>query len=223
MKLIHPYPATKSEKAVTFGGNQRASADPVMRRCGCGVVAVADLLLYLHRWHEECYLPPFRSVPMDLPLEQELYDRLLFRLRQRYFPIVYPFGTSGIALAAGLNRFFKRCGVPYRARWGVTNALFWETMESMLEKDLPVILSVGMNFPRIWKKETLNFYRICNEQAAPSHHVRAHFVVVTGMDKEWLQISTWGSQRYIRREEYDRFRRQHSGSLLSNLLLLQKI
>lgn len=223
MKLMHPYPATEGVRGVSFGGNQRASADPVMRRCGCGVVAATDLLLYLHRWHAEGYMPPFRSVPMDLPLKLEQYDRLLARMRQKYFPIVYPFGTNGIALAVGLNRFFRRCGVPYRARWGVPASKFWETMEQMLAEDLPVILSVGMNFPKVWEKETLNFYRICGENVPASNKVRAHFVVVTGMDEEWLQISTWGAVRYIRRSEYESFMKQQSGSILSNLLLLRKI
>ena len=223
MKLIHSYPAVAGERGVSFGGDQRASADPVMRRCGCGVVAVTDLLLYLHHWHGNCTLPPFRSVPRGQPLEQGQYDRILSRMRQKYIPLVHPFGTNGFALAAGLNRFFQRCGVPYRTRWGVPSALFWETMEQMLAQDLPVILSVGMNFPRVWEQEKLNFYRVNGENPAVSNRVRAHFVVVTGMEREWLQISTWGQLRYIRRTEYDDFRRQHSGTLLSNLLYLRRI
>lgn len=223
MKLMHSYPAVAGGRGISFGGDQRESSDSVMRRCGCGVVAVTDLLLYLHRWHDDCFLPPLRSVPADRPLKQEQYDRLLGRMRLKYIPLVHPFGTNGFALATGLNRFFKRYGVPYRARWGVPSALFWETMEQMLREEIPVILSVGMNFPKIWEKEKLNFYRVCSERPTVSNRVRAHFVVVTGLDKEWMQISTWGQLRYIRRTEYDNFRRYHSGTLLSNLLYVRKI
>lgn len=223
MKLMHSYPAVAGTGGGSFGGNQRASSDPVMQRCGCGVVAAADLLLYLHFWHEDCYFSPLRSVRAEQPLRQEQYDKLLARLRQKYIPLVHPFGTNGFTLAAGLNRFFKRCAVPCRACWGVPSALFWETMEQMLEEDIPVILSVGMNFPKVWEKKTLNFYHASGEMPTVSNRVRAHFVVVTGLDKEWMEISTWGKLRYIRRTEYETFRRQHSGTLLSNLLYVRKI
>ena len=223
MELMHSYPAVETAGGVSFGGDQRVSADSVMRRCGCGVVAAADLLLYLHRWHGDCYLPPLRSVPVESALKQEQYEKILFRLRQKYIPIVYPFGTNGFALAAGINRFFKRCDVPIRARWGVPSALFWDTMEQMLSEDLPVILSVGMNFPKVWEEEKLNFYRDSGECPVITNRVRAHFVVVTGLDGEWMQVSTWGQRRYIRRSEYDEFRRQHSGTLLSNLMYLRRI
>ena len=109
-----------------------------------------------------------------------------------------------------------------RAEAGDEAALLFETHQ-MLAEDLPVILSVGMNFPKVWEKETLNFYRICGENVPASNKVRAHFVVVTGMDEEWLQISTWGVVRYIRRTEYEDFMKRQSGSVLSNLLLLRKI
>ncbi len=223
MKLMHLYPAVTGVHSGRFGGDQRASCDTVIQRCGCGVVAATDLLLYLHRWHEDCYMPPLRSVPLDLSLEQEQYDRLLVRMRRKYVPLVYPFGTNGFALAAGLNRCFKRWEVPCRVRWGVPSALFWETMEHMLREDIPVILSVGMNFPKVWEKDKLNFYRVCGENPTVSNQVRAHFVVVTGLDEGWMQISTWGQARYIRRAEYDEFRRNHSGTLLSNLLYVRKI
>ena len=223
MKLMHAYPAVSGVHGMSFGGNQNASGDPAMRRCGCGVVAVADLLLYLHLRHEDCCLPPLRSVPLDQPLTQEQYDKLLLRVRQKYIPIIYPFGTNGFALAAGVNRLLRRYGAPYRARWGVPKALFWETMEQMLREDIPVVLSVGMNFPRVWELEKLNLYRVSGEAPAVSSRVRAHFVVVTGLDEEWMEISTWGKLRYIRRSEYDKFRQQHSGTLLSNLLYVRKI
>ena len=223
MKLMHAYPAVAGVHGVSFGGDQNASRDSTVRRCGCGVVAVTDLLLYLHLRHEDCRLPPLRSVPLDRPLTQEQYDKLLSRMRQKYIPIVYPFGTNGFALAAGLNRFWRRYGAPYRARWGVPKALFWETMEQMLGEDIPVILSVGMNFPRVWEQKKLNFYRVSGETSAVSNRVRAHFVVVTGLDEEWMEISTWGKLRNIRRSEYDEFREQHSGTLLSNLLYVHKI
>ena len=223
MKLMHTYPAVMRNGAVSFGGDQRAGNDPVIRRCGCGVVAVTDLLLYLHRWHDDCFIPPLRNLPQDVVLEQEQYERILFHVRQKYIPLVHPFGTNGFALAAGINRFFKRHGVPCKASWGVPRALFWETMEQMLSEDIPVILSVGMNFPKVWERERLNFYRGNEENPVVSNRVRAHFVVVTGLDKEWMQISTWGKLRYIRRAEYETFRRHCSGTLLSNLLYVRKI
>ena len=45
MKLMHAYPAVLGVHGMSFGGNQNASGDPAMRRCGCGVVAVPQRVM----------------------------------------------------------------------------------------------------------------------------------------------------------------------------------
>lgn len=218
MELRNTYPGVALPTGVSFGGNQKCSLDAVMRRCGCGVVAAADLLLYLHRWHDDCTIPPLGSMGEDCCLTQSDYEKLTCRLREKYFPLIDPLGVNGLTLMLGLNRLFRRWSVPYRARWGVPWAVFWETMEEMLRQDLPVILAVGPNFPELWKKEKLCM--VC-EGKAETTAVRAHYVVVTAMNEKSLTVSSWGKRFEIDRLAYSRYVRQYSSPLVSNLLWLR--
>lgn len=215
MELRNPYPAID---AGSFGGDQRRSADPVMRRCGCGVIAATDLLLYLGRYHPGCALPSLTALG-DEALTQERYDALTRRLRRRYFPLLYPVGIHGPTLALGLNRLFRQNGIPYTAHWGVPKAVLFETMEEMLRQDLPVIFSVGPNFPQVWKQERL-FMR--QTDSGGKAGVRAHYMVVTAMDEKTLTVSSWGRQYIISRSDYLRYIRCSSSALVSNLLWLRK-
>ena len=56
----------------------------------------------------------------------------------------------------------------------------------------------------------------------PSSSAIAHYVTATGCDGDWLRISSWGSEYYIKRSEYDDYVRRHSASLVSNILMLRK-
>lgn len=218
MELRNPYPTVEAGGTRSFGGDQRQSRDRVMRRCGCGVIAAADLLLYLSRFHPDCAIP-LPDTAGEEPLTQERYDALTQWLRRRYFPLLYPVGIHGPTLALGLNRLFRQNGIPYTARWGVPRAVLFETMDEMLRQDLPVIFSVGPNFPRVWKRERLAMRRTDTGGEAG---VRAHYMVVTAMDEKSLTVSSWGRQYTISRAAYLRYIRCSSSALVSNLLWLRK-
>lgn len=217
MELQHPYVGVMTAHGLTFGGDQRQSRDAVLRRCGCGVVAAADLLRYLGRFHPDCRVTVLDAVQED-EWTQEQYDALLRRLRLRYFPLFYPTGLNGLALALGLNRLFRRLHMPYTARWGVPRAVLFEVMDEMLRQDLPVILSVGPNFPRVWRRDRLPMQR---EGCAGKTSVRAHYMTVTALDETSITVSSWGQKYRIRRSDYSRYVRRSSSPLVSNLLWLR--
>ena len=52
---------------------------------------------------------------------------------------------------------------------------------------------------------------------------KAHFVTITGMDEEWLRISSWGKEYFINRREYDDYVKTHSTWLVSNIGLVRRI
>lgn len=216
MELQHPYVSVMTARGATFGGDQRQSRDAVLRRCGCGVVAAADLLRYLDRFHPDCRVPALDALRGE-EWTQEQYEALLQRLRRRYFPLLYPTGLNGLTLALGLNRLFRR-HMPYTARWGVPRAVLFEVMEEMLRQDLPVILSVGPNFPRVWRRERLLMQ---GEGCAGMTGVRAHYMTVTALDETTITVSSWGRKYRIRRSDYSRYVRCCSSPLVSNLLWLR--
>ena len=48
-RLRHSIPAVDSNGLLTYGGSQLLSDSAVIKKCGCGVVAAADLFIYAHR------------------------------------------------------------------------------------------------------------------------------------------------------------------------------
>ena len=205
--LTKPYPSVQLNSRASFGGSQQSLDTKTLRRCGCGLVAVLDLLLYLSRTPAE-----------PMPLEQ--YRQMAHRLRRR-FPLVYPFGTSGPVMALCLGLLLRRLGLPLRARWGVKWPQLWEKMAEMLEADLPVILAVGQNFPLPWGNHKLAFYRLGEDgQYRFAGRTKAHFVTVTGLGPQWMEVSSWGERYYLSRTEYEAYTRRHSCRWFSNILYL---
>ena len=212
--LNHPYPQVRLDTACSYGGNQMLARGATMKECGCGVVAALDLLLYLKSHNSDSH-----SLPSPLSLQE--YNEALEKLSRRYFPLIPHFGINGLFLAAGINRLMRAEGLPYRAKWMASGSKIWARVENMLLRDLPVILSVGPNFPAVWQKNSLNFYRkLPNGSYCRATAAQAHYVTATGLDAGWLRISSWGKEYYINRSEYDQYVRRHSNYLFSNLVYL---
>ena len=155
-------------------------------------------------------------------LEREKYEELLQMLRRRYFLLFYPVGMNGIALAMGLNQAFRKNGLALSARWDMSERLLWSRIEEMLARDLPVILSIGPNFPRLWKRGKEALYRLDNGDMRRATETRAHYVTVTGMDDNWLRISSWGREYYLSRREYENYRSVFSSALVSNIVYIRR-
>ena len=52
--LRYPYFSIKVQNEQSFGGSQTWSASRIMRKYGCGVVGMADVLLYLGLHQTSC-------------------------------------------------------------------------------------------------------------------------------------------------------------------------
>ena len=205
IELKRPYPAIRTGASLSCGGSQSWFPEENFRRCGCGVVACADALLYLTGRTE---------------LTREEYFAHVAALR-RYFPLIPRRGIDGVRLAVGFNLCAKRCGVDVRAGWSASGAKFWNRLETQLKNDLPAIISIGPNFPHVWGDERLPLYRKTAEGYAEAGRTKGHFLTVIALDDEWLEVSSWGQRLYLERSSYaDYMRRQ--GALLTNLLFLER-
>ena len=222
LSLKNPYPAVEKGSGATYGGNQGSSASRAVRRCGCGLVSCLDLLLYISAGHTGWHVRILDQIQDQRPVPPAAYDALLQQLCRRYFPIFPPIGMNALVMAAGLNRIFRAEHIPLRARWSVPKEQFWPSIEAMLAADLPVILAIGPNFPFLWQKNKCGLYCETPENGMRrACATKAHYVNITGMNDEWMRVSSWGRMYYIRREEYADYVQQHSNYLLSNLLLLR--
>ena len=217
-RLKHPYISVVKDNVRSYGGSQNWSARWDLRRCGCGAVAMTDLILYLKR-HHSCDGP---DLPDPVPLED--YDRLCSSLQLKYLPMLPPVGITGLSLAAGLDLYFRIHKIPLRAVWGVRSKKIRTAMADLLDRDLPVIFSVGQNIPRVWENHRLNLHvRRSDGVYTAVNRVKAHYMTVTAMDDTWLTVSSWGRQYYIHRGEYEEYGKKHSIALVNNLVWIKSI
>lgn len=204
-ELTRPYPGVQTGAALSCGGDQNWFPDQNFRDCGCGIVACADTLLYLRG---------------ETGLAQEKYIRYVNSLRH-FFPLIPHHGIDGLRLALGLNACLRRDGLRLRAHWCASGARFWDRLARQLADDLPAIIAIGPNFPRFWGTERLPLYQKTEEGYVESNRTSAHFLTVTGLDDEWMRVSSWGRELYIERAAYERYMRRQ-GALFTNLLHLEK-
>ena len=89
--LQHRYPSADWEPGGSYGGNQTRSAKPRIRRCGCGAIAMTDLLLYVTRhrgWHAPALV---QEAAACSTVPAAVYDRCCRRLQRTYLPMLPDF------------------------------------------------------------------------------------------------------------------------------------
>lgn len=203
-ELKTPYLKIETKEAIAYGGNQSWFPYKFLKKTGCGVIGAADTLLHLNGKEH---------------LTEAEYMDFAKMLWRKFLPVIPGFGMNGLTLMIGINRYFQKNEMPYRARWRISGRKLFSRIDRMLADDIPVILAVGPNFPFVWKKEKLTFYtKINDEKYIPAVKTKAHFVTVTGRDGAWLQISSWGKKYYIDIREYRKYVKQYSSFLVSNML-----
>ena len=205
-ELTRPWPAIRTGETLSYGGSQNWFPNENFQRCGCGIVAAADTLLYLSGQTE---------------LTHEEYMAHVNALR-KYFPLIPRRGIDGVRLAIGLNACFRARGLRVRAGWSASGVKFWGRLERQLSNDLPAIVAIGPNFPKVWGAERLPLYRRTAEGGyAEAECTKGHFLTVTGLDADWMRVSSWGREFYIARSTYDGYMRRQ-GALFTNLLSLER-
>lgn len=220
--MLEEYTRVCRDNLLSYGGNQLWSDSSSIRKCGCGPVAALDLTLYLSRRRSiiNIYSEDLDDGVIPLPS----YNKLLRRVCGKYFPIVPPFGINGVALAFGLNRLLRDADLPYRANWCFSGKRILERIVEMLKKNIPVILAIGQNFPKVWKNTRLDLYgRTVDGSYKKTGATKAHYVSITGIDGEWLRISSWGKVYYVNFLEFKRYASESSLHAVCNIVYISEI
>ncbi len=205
-----------------YGGDQGSLGSKAMTRCGCGLIAALNMLLYLHINYCE-YRTDFFGDKSDPELSMEEFVRFSFLLRKKFIPLFYPFGLNGLTLSWCINRYFRKYRLSLRCRWAVRKKRRFEAAEEMLFTDIPVILSIGPNFPFLPGRKELALYRdLGTSHLVRSASVNAHYVTITAMNKKQLRVSSWGKEYYINREEFESYSHKRSWSFLSNIVYVRE-
>ena len=220
--LRHTYLAVKTQADKSFGGNQNWATGYMMRKYGCGVVAMGDVLIYLGIHRLPCNTDLlYGMLREDGCLSYPRYERYLRKMNKRYLGIIPGFGVPNFQLARAMNRYFRHYRIDLRARWCLSSGKMLERIQDSLSKDYPVILAIGQNIP-FWRKKKLTLYRQENGVYLPATETKAHYVVVTGMENRYLQISSWGKEYFISRKEYQEYGKKYSSFWASNNCMIQE-
>lgn len=199
----------ETEREIAYGGDQSWFPRKGLKKSGCGVSSGANVLLYLLG---------------KQTISKMQYVDFCKTLWQSYLPVIPYLGMNGITLMIGMNRYFKKHRMPYRAYWRISKKKMLGRIDQMLTKGIPIILSVGPNVPKIWEKESLTLYRKDSAgQYQPVNKTRAHFVTITGREEMWLIVSSWGKRYAIDLGEWKRYVSEYSSYMVSNVLEIRKI
>lgn len=220
--LRHMYLSVKTQEDKSFGGSQNWSASLLMRKYGCGVVALGDVLIYLGIHRLSCNTDLLYGILReDGCLSYPRYERYLRKINRRYLGILPGLGVLNFQIPQSMNRYFRQYRIPLRARWCLSQGKMLERIQDSLSRDYPVILAIGQNIP-FWRKKKLSLYRQENGVYLPATETKAHYVVVTGMEDGYLQISSWGREYFISWQEYLDYARKYSSFWVSNICLIQE-
>ncbi len=211
----------------SFGSSQmwfepgRGRLYDTLRAGGCGVVAAADAVAYLEA---NGTLPGGGGgYVFDRPQRiQSVIDAHRTLARVRRF-----FGASGLALARGLRRLFKRRAVPLDARWycPADSERLFDAIEDMLSRDCPAVFSLP---PRPYAYAQLWLYASPFDARTRAHGVEfkgrfGHYVVATALDRRrrTVEISSWGKRYYVSLDEYARMRRTLFGKITGGTVYIR--
>ena len=207
IELKRPYVRVHRGAEVSYGGSQMWLEKESSRTAACGLIACADVLAYLRGETEFTYSE---------------YLAYVTGLRRR-FPLIPYRGIDGLRLALGMTRCLREARPGLRARWCISGARFFERLERMLRADIPAIIAIGPNVPPFRHRQALPLYRRREDGTMiEACRARAHYVTVTGMDREWMRISSWGREYCISRRQYEAYMHTQSLSAVTNLLYIEK-
>lgn len=244
------YVPVTCENEVSYGGRQQWFSDKIvaskatrLHKYGCGVIALADLFMYLSCTRS--YIrqsSALESLEKDGKLLKENYLSYVEYIRDKYVYVLPKLGVPNVELIVAANRYFITHQMPYLAKMGylIDQRVLLQNMITMLQKDLPVILLIGRPFPRViyqnvlkCKKVGVTFYEQRKSDEGYSYvpastNVEGHYVVVTEIlidkearqkrDKVMLKISSWGKIYYMSYYEYCKYVMRYGTSLQGSII-----
>lgn len=233
-----------------FGGrqnwfsNNKLYTDNILREYGCGVIAAGDLFLYLALQDDNNRNDLTKIAIKGSTINQIDYMGYIITVNKTYTKAKKHLGVLGPKLASAINSYFKYAGINYKARWAMSlsSTEMLSKIIEMLEKDIPVILSVGPNTPNIRGKDEINLYTSfaqSNDDYIVSGNelnqyklqgtVNRHYMVITELIKNnstsnndiMLKVSSWGKDYYINYDEYRGYVEDIGGKITSSIIYIK--
>lgn len=256
IELSNPnYVSVIKDSGTFYGGSQMwfpekswYSKDYILRNYGCGTIATADMFLYLAMQNEMMQTSiTATALQNDKLVKYENYNQYVRQINNYYTNTRHIIAVLGPKVASAINSYSDDYGLSLKAawRWKLTYYDMLDIIEEMLYMDIPIILSIGPNSPKLWGKRGVPFYERkeidyhdsddnSDVKTKPYYYhavkqaVNSHYVVVTGIIKDdiagriMLRISSWGKMYFINYEEYRDYIDTAGSTWTSSLVQLRK-
>lgn len=229
-----------------FPAVKKCNRDYILHTYGCGTIATADFFLYLALRNTD-YRTPETEIALrgGNAIYLENYESYVQVINNNYTKTRRFLAVLGTRIAAVINEYCELYSFGFQAVWKLRLTYYdmLDMMEDMLSQDIPVILSIGPNTPKLWGKKGIVFYtlreiELPKSDSAPVKNpyyykaavtdVNSHYVTVTGVIKDdvtnriMLRISSWGRQYYINYEEYWDYVDNVGGTFTSSIVRVKK-
>ncbi len=221
---LSDFPEFYVDGKMMLGGNQRwfkneawysgATQDDIISKCGCGLIAVGNLLLSLSmqdKKYETAFTDIVKPDTVNGGYNYESYKNYIYALNNVFSPVVRNFGLNGFLMAKNINNYSDQFDLGLSAKWGgVKGDEMITKMAEMLDNDLPVILCIG---PKLGfgEREGVDFY-VYNKAKGKyenSGTVNNHYITILGIEDSWdnpprtmLRLSSWGKEYLIYYDDY---------------------
>lgn len=168
---------------VYYGGRQQLFADKSYRDKGCGSIALANIILYMHIGKKRVSLSE--------------YTNIAEKINQTLIP-----DADGFALMRAYRRY-TGCKAKYFPLIFNKKERLFERIKASLSGDRPLVISV-------YNKKSFPVYRIEkiteNIRCGKEYRVKAHYMTVTGIaadnNKRWIFMSNWGERFVLDYDDY---------------------
>lgn len=235
------YVRVQTQSGVSFGGNQAwfrarlAKGGDTMAGFGCGSIAAADFMLYCAGFDPAMQTPAIKQLARneDGSLTLESYVSFASGVFRRYArPIPY-MGMTGLALARGLNRYFRDHAIERRAEWRLCMSAdtMLERIGDMLARNLPVITVIPA-LTHLGKSKTLAMKsslvspKTAGFRGVAYNKMAGHLITVTALrrginDSPALEVSSWGRRYFIDYADYRRYINWSVGLITSSIIFIK--
>ena len=224
------YVKIKNLNLVSYGGNQNWSKSRKMQKVGCGVIAMADLSIYLAEQNPNMMTDAIRKInkPKGLYNKHDYLEYVKF-FYMHYVIMLMHNGIIGTAMKHTMNRYFMLNDIGLKARWKVlqSDESMMKDIRHLIRKNKPVILAIGQNRFNPFGKKGISLYIEKDGSLKESirENVHSHYVVVTGVreikGQEYLVVSSWGKKYYISYKEYRNYVNNVGDKFTSGILYIE--
>ena len=243
---------------ISFGGSQGwfpmdnwFSSDYIINYYGCGTIAASDLFLYFALRNSE-----YNNLYTELAIKNGNIDNKDYMNYVRCINALFThtprfIGVPGSNVASAINAYFSEAGIKYKAGWplSLSSTEMLTKMKEMLEKDIPVIFSVGPNTPDLWGKAEIKLYLqmkkgdegyknslnelyqyyVALDSNGDQIMTSGHYMTITDIiiddisteKKVMLRVSSWGREYYIDYDEYREYIKDESGTWTSSIVYIK--